>query len=167
MNVFVSELISILEQQTATAKELVEALQEDQTRIIKHDIEGLEASNLQKEQIVLGFQALEQSRSQITASLGERLGLASEEVRVSTICPLLGADGEPLERTAEKLRAVIGSLQELIAVGHGFLEQSILGIRSLLSLIHSLRTGKPQTYDASGRLAPTHHSEAVAVRREV
>ena len=62
---------------------------------------------------------------------------------------------------------MLSSLQELVAVGRGFLEQSILGIRSLLSLIHSLRTPEPQTYDASGRFERRDDAEAIAVRREV
>lgn len=167
MSALVDELVLVLEQQTDGTSQLVTALQEDQQRIIKHDIPGLEASNLLKQQLVLELQVLEQSRREITASLGQRLGLAPDDVRVSTLCPALGPDGERLERAAERLRAVIGSLQELVAVGRGFLEQSILGIRSLLSLIHSLRTGHPQTYDASGRLTPVPETGAIAVRREV
>jgi len=167
MREIVSELIGVLDQEAELVKKLVEILQQDHTRIIKQDIDGLEESNRCKEERVLRFQALEEARLELTGRLGSALGLAPEEMRVSTICPLLGPDGKDLEQAAEKLRALVGSLNELVAVGRGFLEQSILGIRGLLCLIQSLRTPEPQTYDASGRFELTPVPEAMAVRREV
>ena len=167
MRALVSELVAVLEQESELIKELVEILQADQKRIIKQDIEGLEDSNRTKEGRVLRFQALEESRLALTRRLGEALGLGPDEMRVSIICPRLGPEAQDLERAAEKLRALVGSLNELVAVGRGFLEQSILGIRGLLCLIQSLRTPEPQTYDASGRFQPVAAPDAMAVRREV
>jgi flagellar biosynthesis/type III secretory pathway chaperone len=162
----VDELVGVLEQQTSAARELLEVLQADQQRIVRHDIPGLEQSNLRKEEIALGFQALERSRRELSARLGAALGLQPDEVRVSALVPRLGAEGERLRASAEKLRAVVGSLQELVAVGRGFLEQSVLGIRSLLALIQSLRSGSPGTYDSSGRIVAPPPLEPVALRRE-
>ncbi len=167
MRALVSELVAVLEQESELVKELVEILQADQKRIIKQDIEGLENSNQSKEGRVLRFQALEESRLALTQRLGEALGLGTDEMRVSIICPRLGPEGRALEQAAEKLRALVGSLNELVAVSRGFLEQSILGIRGLLCLIQSLRTPEPQTYDASGRFEPIAVPDAMAVRREV
>ncbi len=167
MRALVSELVAVLEQESELVKELVEILQADQKRIIKQDIEGLEDSNRSKEGRVLRFQALEESRLALTQRLGEALGLSADEMRVSIICPRLGAEGRALEQAAEKLRALVGSLNELVAVSRGFLEQSILGIRGLLCLIQSLRTPEPQTYDATGRFQPIAVPDATAVRREV
>ena len=163
----VSELVTVLEQESELIKELVEILQADQKRIIKQDIEGLEDSNRSKEGRVLRFQALEKSRLALTQRVGEALGLGSDEMRVSSICARLGPEAKALEQSAEKLRALVGSLNELVAVSRGFLEQSILGIRGLLCLIQSLRTPEPQTYDANGRFEPTASPDAIAVRREV
>ena len=163
----VSELVGVLEKESELIKELVEILQQDQKRIIKQDIVGLEDSNRCKEGQVLRLQALEESRLALTERLGQGLGLAPDEMRVSTICPLLGPEAKDLEQAAEKLRALVGSLNELVAVGRGFLEQSILGIRGLLCLIQSLRTPEPHTYDASGRFEQPSEPEALAVRREV
>jgi flagellar biosynthesis/type III secretory pathway chaperone len=162
----VDELVGVLEQQTAAARDLLEVLQADQQRIVRHDIPGLEESNRRKEEIALGFQALERSRRELSRRLGVELGLAPDDVRVSALVPRLGGDGERLQASAEKLRAVVGSLQELVAVGRGFLEQSVLGIRSLLALIQSLRSGRPGTYDSSGRIVAPPPIEAVALRRE-
>lgn len=167
MRTLVSELVSVLEAESALIKELVEILQGDQTRIIKQDIEGLENSNRHKEERVLRFQALEESRLGLTGRLGEALGLLPDDMRVSTICPRLGPEGKELEQAAEKLRALVGSFNELVAISRGFLEQSILGIRGLLCLIQTLRTPEPQTYDASGRFEPLAPPDAMAVRREV
>lgn len=167
MRALVSELVAVLEQESELVKELVEILQADQKRIIKQDIEGLENSNRSKEGRVLRFQALEESRLVLTQRLGEALGLGTDEMRVSIICPRLGPEGRALEQAAKKLRALVGSLNELVAVSRGFLEQSILGIRGLLCLIQSLRTPEPQTYDASGRFEPIAVPDAMAVRREV
>jgi flagellar biosynthesis/type III secretory pathway chaperone len=161
------ELISVLEQETQLVKRLVEVLQADQQRVVKQDIAGLETSNREKEGLVLRLQATEQSRRQLTERLGTSLGLAADELRVSKICPLLGPEGVQLENAADKLRAVAGGLAELVAVSRGFLEQSILGIRGMLSLIQSLRTPAPDTYDANGHMTQPRQTEALAVRRQV
>jgi hypothetical protein len=162
-----SELVHVLEREAELAARLLEMLQEDQQLIVRHDVEGLETSNRAKEELVLGFQALEQTRQALTARLGSELGLASEEVRVSRICPLLGPEGAALRTAAERLRALIASMGELLAVSRGFVEQSVLGVRTLLGLIQSLRTPEPSAYDASGRMRVTADPGALALRREV
>jgi hypothetical protein len=162
-----SELIAVLLREARLASELVEALQLDQQRIVKHDIEGLEASNRAKEELVLTFQVLEQNRLELTARLGLELGIPPDDVRVSRICPLLGAEGVPLRNAAERLRALIASLGDLIALSRGFVEQSVLGVRTLLGLIQSLRTPEPSTYDFSGRIQAGADPGALALRREV
>ena len=167
MKASVLELIDTLDQETSLVKELVLALQEDQQRIIKQDVVGLETSNLHKEERVVRFQALENVRQGLTARIGQRLGLQPEEVRMSRISPLLGEQATGLEEAADKLRAVVASLGELVAVSRGFLEQSILGIRGLLSLIQSMRTPEPSTYNAAGRYEQTSPPGALTVRREV
>ena len=128
MKTAVSKLIQVLEQESELTKELVETLQQDQRRIIEQDIAGIEKSNLTKEGLVLRFQALEESRLELTRRLGDHLQLQPDDMRISKICPALGPEGRGLEQAAEKLRALVGSLDELVAVGRGFLEQSILGI---------------------------------------
>jgi len=167
MHPSVTHLIQVLDEESRELHDLVEALQADQQRIIKQDIAALEDSNLRKEELILRFQSLERARLEITHQLGASLGLGSDEMQISKICPRLGAESKPLHEAAEKLRALVGTLQELIAVGRGFLEQSILGIRGLLALIHSLRTPDPQTYGSTGRFENDPHPEAIAVRREV
>jgi flagellar biosynthesis/type III secretory pathway chaperone len=162
-----SELALVLEREAKIVRELLEILQLDQQRIVRHDVEGLEASNLAKEELVLAFQGLEQARQELTARLGRELGLAADEVRVSRLCPLLGAEGEPLREAAERLRALVASLGELLALSRGFVEQSILGVRTLLGLIQSLRTPEPAGYDAAGRLLARNDPGALALRREV
>ena len=162
----VAELIEVLDQETGLARGLVETLQADQRRIIDQDVDGLEKSNREKEMMVLRFDALEQARLELTRRIAEQLGVPSDQARVSVFCERLGPEGQPLAQAAENLRAVIGSLKELVSVGRGFLEQSILGIRGLLSLIQSLRTPGPQTYDETGRLAVAESSAPVSVRRE-
>jgi hypothetical protein len=162
-----SELIAVLLRESRLASELLEALQLDQQRIVKHDIEGLEASNRAKEELVLTFQVLEQNRLELTARLGRELGIPADDVRVSRICPLLGAEGVPLRNAAERLRALIASLSDLIALSRGFVEQSVLGVRTLLGLIQSLRTPEPSTYDFAGRIQPSADPGALALRREV
>lgn len=134
------ELISVLEQQTQLIKRLVKLLQVDQRRVVKRDIAGLEASRREKEQLGLRLHANERSCRQLTERIGTSLGLAADELRVPKICPPLGPEGAQLESAVDRLRAVAGGLAELVAVSRGFLEQSILGIRGMLSLIQSLRT---------------------------
>jgi flagellar biosynthesis/type III secretory pathway chaperone len=141
-------LVRVLGEQTELVRSLVAILQADQKRIISHEIEALERSNGEKEELVLRL-------------------LGPEDHRVSCMCPLLGADGAELERAAVTLRAVVGSLAELVALSRGFLEQSILGIRSVLALLMTLRTPEPATYDASGRFAKAREQQPVSVRREV
>jgi flagellar biosynthesis/type III secretory pathway chaperone len=167
MTMPVPELISVLDQETQLVKRLVEVLQADQQRVVKQDIAGLETSNREKEGLVLRLQVAEQTRRQLTERTGSALGLAAEDLRVSKICPLLGPEGAQLENAAEKLRAVAGGLAELVAVSRGFLEQSILGIRGMLSLIQSLRTPAPDTYDATGHITQPRRTDALAVRRQV
>jgi flagellar biosynthesis/type III secretory pathway chaperone len=161
------ELVEVLDRETELVKQLVEILQEDQQRIIRHDVAGLERANLLKEERVLQFQSLEHLRARLVEGLGRELGLSPDEARVSRICPLLGAEGAALRASADRLRALVAGLGELIAVSRGFLEQSILGVRSLLSLIHSLRTPEPGTYDARGRMVAAPDPGAVSLRREV
>ena len=167
MRASIVELIDVLEQETLLVKQLVLALQEDQERIIKQDVEGLEGSNHHKEESVVRFQALEQVRQSLTGRIGQRLGLQPDELSVSRISPLLGENGVGLEEAADKLRAVVAGLGELVAVSRGFLEQSILGIRDLLSLIQSMRTPDPGTYNAAGRFEQSTRTEAMTVRKEV
>jgi flagellar biosynthesis/type III secretory pathway chaperone len=163
----VAALVNVLVEETKLARELVETLQEDQRRILDQDISGLEESNGGKETLVLRFESLEQARSEATLQLASRLGLNPQEASLSRLLERLGPEGEELRDAAERLRALIGSLKELVEVGRGFLEQSILGIRGLLSLIQSLRTPATQTYDASGHLAVPENPASVVVRREV
>ncbi len=163
----VLELTAALDEETRLARELVEVLQQDQKRVVERDVEGLEKSNREKEELVLRLHGVETTRRELVATLAARLGLDPQHARVAAICERLGSEGAPLETAAQNLRAVLSSLQELVAVGRGFLEQSILGIRSLLSLIQSLRTPEPQTYDASGRFERRDDADAIAVRREV
>jgi len=160
-------LIRVLGEETDLVRALVGILQADQKRIIQHDIEALEQSNTEKEELVLRLQGVEADRRQLTERLGAALGLAAEDQRVSRMCPLLGDQGAELENAASRLRAVVGSLAELVALSRGFLEQSILGIRSVLALLFSLRAPEPQTYDASGRFAPPREQASVSVRRQV
>lgn len=160
-------IIAVIERETDLVKQLVEVLQEDQQRVIRQDVDGLEQSKKTKEELTLRLQAEEQSRQELTRRIGESLGIPVDEVRVSKICPLLGPEGEELEAAAEKLRSVVGGLSELVAVSRGFLEQSILGIRGLLTLIQSLRMPNPGAYDATGRVPPTAEPAGMAVRREI
>ena len=159
-------LTGVLDDEIAVLGQLLDVLQADQERIVRHDVEGLEASNRSKEGIVLRFQALEQMRGQLTLQIGRELGIPPDEVRVSRIAPLLGGDGARLRDSAAKLRALVTSLGELISVSRGFLEQSIMGVRSLLSLIQSLRAPEPAGYDALGRHSERPDPGALAVRRE-
>ena len=46
-------------------------------------------------------------------------------------------------------------------------EESVLGVRTLLGLIQSLRTPEPSTYDFAGRIQPGADPGALALRREV
>ena len=162
-----SELVNVLGREAKIAHELLEILQLDQQRIVRHDVEGLELSNRAKEELVLGFQALDQVRVELSARLGRELGLPADEIRVSRLCPLLGAEGEILRGAAERLRALLASLRELLAVSRGFVEQSVQGVRTLLGLIQSLRTPEPSAYDATGRMIAHADPGALALRREV
>jgi flagellar biosynthesis/type III secretory pathway chaperone len=162
-----AELTGVLAREARLAQQLLEILQLDQQRIVRHDVEGLEASNRTKEELVLGFQVLEQTRLELTARVGRELGLAAEDLRVSRICPLLGAEGEALRAAADRLRALLASLRELLAVSRGFIEQSVQGVRTLLGLIQSLRTPEPSAYDAAGRMVAHADPGALALRREV
>ena len=116
---------------------------------------------------MIRFQALERARLELTHQIGTQVGLSPQEIRISNLVPLLGPEGQALEQAAEKLRALVGTFQELVAVGRGFLEQSILGIRSLLALIQSLRSPEPQIYGPDGQYQQGSSSEPVAVRREI
>ena len=132
-------LVSALEEQTRLARELVEILQADQQRILRQEIAALEASSTAKELLALRMHAAEQTRRGATAALARELGLAEgADTRVALLVSRLGPDGNALERAAENLRAVVGSLRELIAVSRGFLEQSIVGIRGLLQLLQGV-----------------------------
>ncbi len=166
MKAVVEELIAVLDGETRLACNLLEQLQTDHKLIIHQEIVALEASNLVKEELIIRFQSLEEQRMRLTLQLGNALGIPAEELRISKICPQLGADGTALESSAEKLRAVIGSLSELVAISRGFLEQSILGIRGLLSLIQSLRTPDAQTYGADGQVEAASSNDAVSIQRE-
>ncbi len=160
-------LIAVLEEQTRLARELVEILQADQQRILRQEIAALEASSTAKETLALRMHAAEQARRRATEALAVELGLPDgADARVTALAATLGAEGPALERAAENLRAVVGSLRELVALSRGFLEQSILGIRGLLQLLHSLRAPQPPTYDALGRVAAQPDPGAIAVRRE-
>jgi flagellar biosynthesis/type III secretory pathway chaperone len=160
-------LVAVLEEQTRLSRELVEILQADQQRILRQEIAALEASSAAKEALALRMHAAEQTRRRATEALARELGLPDgPDTRVSALVARLGAEGGALERAADNLRAVVGSLRELVALSRGFLEQSILGIRGLLQLLHSLRAPQPPTYDALGRMAQQSDPGAVALRRE-
>jgi flagellar biosynthesis/type III secretory pathway chaperone len=162
-----AELLALLQQQAGVCRELVELLQGDRELVVRHQIAALERSNERKQALVLQLQALEHSRQQRAEALALALELPAREARVSALVPRLGAEGPALEAAAANLRALVASLRELVAISHGFLEQSILGIRSILALLGSLREPPPAaTYDASGRLASAADAGAIALRRE-
>jgi len=160
-------IVALLDQQTELAKSLVEQLQQDHQLIIAHDTEALEQSNRRKEELVVRLHAAERQRQEHCLLLARELGISAEEAVVSRLSQHLGRDGTLLIEAADRLRAVVTSLRELVAVSHGFLEQSIVGIRGLISLIATFRAREQGTYDASGRLAAGTTNEAVALRQEV
>jgi len=162
----IQQIVALLAEQTDLARQLVQALQDDKPRIIQHDTEALEKSNLQKEELMVRLHATERRRQDACIRLAQQLGLNAEDAVVSKLCHHLGSDGAPLAEAADRLRAVVASLRDLVAISHGFLEQSILGIRGLISLIASFRAQETGTYDASGRIAADATSEAVALRQE-
>jgi flagellar biosynthesis/type III secretory pathway chaperone len=167
MSSAIQSLRDVLAQQTELLKELVELLQLDQRSIVAHDVAALESSNQRKEELVLRLHAAERQRQELCRSAATALGLRPEQVTVAKLCAALGAEGRSLDEAAQKLRAVVGCLRELVRVSHGFLEQSILGIRGLLALIGSLNARGAGTYDASGRMALDPHAPPVALRQEV
>lgn len=166
MSARVQQIAGMLAQQTELAHQLVTALQEDQQRIIRHDTAGLEQSNHHKEALVVRLHAVERERQEACAELARELGLAPDEAIVARLAERLGSQGQPLVEAADRLRAVIHGLRELVAVSHGFLEQSILGIRGLIGLIAAARAREAGTYDASGRIATDPTTGPVAVRQE-
>ena len=159
-------LLAVLREQTAVCCLLVQTLQEDRARVVRNRVEALEESNQRKEGLVLQLQQLEFARQRETQQLAEKLGVPLAEARISTLAERLGPEAAALQAAAESLRAVVASLKELLAVSYGFLEQSILGIRSVLGLIASLRGGDSQVYDSSGRIAEPS-GERASVRSEV
>ena len=167
MSSAIQSLREVLAQQTELLKELVELLQHDQRSIVAHDVTALEASNQKKEALVLRLHSAERQRQALCRSAATALGLRPEQVTVSKLSAALGAEGRALEESAQKLRAVVGGLRELVRVSHGFLEQSILGIRGLLALIGTLSARGAGTYDASGRMALETTAPPVALRQEV
>jgi flagellar biosynthesis/type III secretory pathway chaperone len=166
MNERTGPLLAVLRQQTSVCRSLVESLQQDRALVLRNEVAALEQSNQRKENLVLQLQQFERSRQQETQNLAAKLGIAADEARVSTLAPLLGGEGAALEEAAGNLRAVVASLKELVAVSYGFLEQSIVGIRSVLGLIASLRGEAVQTYDATGQIAAPG-TERATLRSEV
>jgi flagellar biosynthesis/type III secretory pathway chaperone len=160
-------LRDVLAQQTELLKQLVELLQQDQQSIVTHDVTALEVSNQKKEELVVRLHAAERQRQDLCRMAAASLGIGAEHATVSRLCAALGAEGRGLEESAQKLRAVVGGLRELVRVSHGFLEQSILGIRGLLALIGALHARGAGTYDATGRIAVDPHAPPVALRQEV
>ena len=112
----------------------------DVVRRYQPDVAALEQSNRDKEAVVLRFETLEQARRELTNRVAARLGVPPDQARVSTFCERLGAQGASLQEAAENLRAVIGSLKELVDVGRGMLVASVgsataleLGLSPLLA----------------------------------
>lgn len=167
MSAAIQGLRDVLAQQTELLKQLVELLQRDHQSIVAHDVEALESSNQRKEELVVRLHAAERMRQELCRSAAAALGVRPEQATVSKLCAALGPEGRALEESAQKLRAVVGGLRELVRVSHGFLEQSILGIRGLLALIGTLHARGAGTYDATGRIALDPHAPPVALRQEV
>jgi len=171
MSALPAQIVELLAQQTELAKGLLEALQADKQSIIAHDTAALEQSNRHKEALVARLHAAERRRHDACLELARTLGLTPEDAVVARIAERLraqglGAQGQSLSDAADRLRAVILSLRELVAVSHGFLEQSILGIRGLIGLIATVRARDAGTYDATGRIAVDPSSAPIALRQE-
>ena len=166
MSAPLEQLVRLLDEQTDLARKLVEALQADQQLIIRHDVTALEHSNRHKEELVMRLHSTERRRQDSALCLCRDLGLTGEAT-VARLREHLGAEGQALSDAADRLRAVVAGLRELVAVSHGCLEQSILGIRGLIGLIAAVRAQESGTYNAAGCIASGTQPPSLALRQQV
>tara|TARA_B100001123_G_scaffold255513_1_gene284981 strand:- start:241 stop:744 length:504 start_codon:yes stop_codon:yes gene_type:complete len=155
-DILVVRLIEIINAEIRSFNQLLELLQAEQVAIVDDDVEGIEASVAQQQEISGEAQMLEAERIQVTGEMSSCLGLEPESLSLNRLIQLL-------ERNqGEELAGMRGVLLDLNAKIRKANENNAFLIRQSMRYTDrclDILTGQPVSQRTYGKFGRTRRSD--------
>lgn len=155
-DILVVRLIEIINAEIRSFNQLLELLQAEQVAIVDDDVEGIEASVAQQQEISGEAQMLEAERIQVTEEMSSCLGLEPESLSLNRLIQLL-------ERNqGEELAGMRGVLLDLNAKIRKANENNAFLIRQSMRYTDrclDILTGQPVSQRTYGKFGRTRRSD--------
>ncbi len=155
-DILVVRLIEIINAEIRSFNQLLELLQAEQVAIVDDDVEGIEASVAQQQEISGEAQMLEAERIQVTEEVSSCLGLEPESLSLNRLIQLL-------ERNqGEELAGMRGVLLDLNAKIRKANENNAFLIRQSMRYTDrclDILTGQPVSQRTYGKFGRTRRSD--------
>ena len=155
-DILVVRLIEIINAEIRSFNQLLELLQAEQVAIVDDDVEGIEASVAQQQELSGEAQMLEAERIQVTEEMSSCLGLEPESLSLNRLIQLL-------ERNqGEELAGMRGVLLDLNAKIRKANENNAFLIRQSMRYTDrclDILTGQPVSQRTYGKFGRTRRSD--------
>ena len=155
-DILVVRLIEIINAEIRSFNQLLELLQAEQVAIVDDDVEGIEASVAQQQELSGEAQMLEAERIQVTEEMSSCLGLEPESLSLNRLIQLL-------ERNqGEELAGMRGVLLDLNAKIRKANENTAFLIRQSMRYTDrclDILTGQPVSQRTYGKFGRTRRSD--------
>jgi len=125
MNNSVEELINALTEKGSVLQEMLAILEEEQRCIVELDIASLEASGERKVKVIERMQGLNDRCRRFIEQAGVECGVEEPFTLTPLIARLDVPEGERLTDLQSRLLSIHSSMDQLLSVNRGLIEESI------------------------------------------
>jgi flagellar biosynthesis/type III secretory pathway chaperone len=103
-----TQLLSLMERETALYASLVEVLDEETAHLVSNDADGLLSASRRKDTISLQIRSLEESRLLLIEKFSRPVGQSADDLRFSDLFTNAPAElRAPLEQARDRLKSVV------------------------------------------------------------
>jgi len=131
----VARLEVVLQAEEGLYLRLKSLLRREESELIGLDADVLESTVEAKRSIAEEARLLEESRRVLTAELGDSLGLAGEDLKLSILMSHLGEGAGQLPMIHARLKALIGTTQALLEANESFANRSLKRVHETLRML--------------------------------
>jgi len=167
----VDDLALNLSREIGLFEELRTTLEDERTRLVDLDVEGIDRCTRAKEQIAHRHSLLEQARLTICDDYAELDDELAGDARLSEVAAAARAAGvaraDDLDHLRTRLTSLIGAVREMNDLNRRFVAHSLVCVQGATSLLRrSLPNddAAPATYAASGRVGDEEKPPRATVR---
>lgn len=161
MNLFLDEILEVLEGQEALYRSLLIVLKEEHDAIVQSKLDQLNEVSYEKEALISKVHCLEDRRKKVLIRLSNSLGYSPKELTLKKLTQLTK---EPyltrIKTCHSNLLAILNDIQEANAKNRSLLMHSIDLVKSTMAILNNLApsdtvyycNGKIQSSDHGGRV---------------